>query len=511
MNTFYAIIQKHCKSTCIFFPNCNPLPNQKEPNQKELNQDLYNFWENIYKYELGLGQGPSQSQSQSQSHNSFIKFAFYHYVISSMHLKLKTPYYANRYPKVKMIVLNDILNNSFINDEQKEEILNIFTRCQRTYNAFSRLAFIYRVRKAQTRITTDLCLNPIDTSKNNVIQIYQNKSKYLFIIQDLINIIETSLANSTDFFVDPLPIKNPYNNVHFSIAILYNIYYFIKSKNYIIPKLFHLYFLENFNLKKFAINNEGVIREISIKNYIFNTPHAFLFNNILRMLNSNYFTRKLNISPEFPKEELVNILRPYLYLEHISRLSLNIDKRHEAQILLKERLEDFYSYNPQFGRKHINPIKNLLNANVNANIHANVNTTNIISFNNIHKTLNLNTLKKKWGPDDYADERIESEWTLMRYINEEDDNNYINVINYDQPFVNRVRGRSRSREIRRGIRRRAVALEQSPLSRQQRQRLMEQRGQREMRQTITDNMQNERADDEFFFALPTPVNLLDYI
>jgi hypothetical protein len=97
----------------------------------------------------------------------------------------------------------------------------------------------------------------------------------------------------------------------------------------------------------------------------------------------------------------------------------------------------------------------------------------------------------------------------MRYINEEDDNNYINVINYDQPFVNRVRGRSR--DIRRGLRRRPVALEQPSINRQQRQRLMEQRGQREMRQTITDNMQNENADDDFFFALPTPFNLLDYI
>ena len=73
--------------------------------------------------------------------------------------------------KTEIDVLDRLLKNMFTTDEQKEEILNTFAKVQRTYNAFSRFAYLYRIKKANMQITTDLGLNPIDVSKNNVIRI----------------------------------------------------------------------------------------------------------------------------------------------------------------------------------------------------------------------------------------------------------------------------------------------------------------------------------------------------
>lgn len=323
MNTFYTILQKHLKSRYIFLPGTPQ------------------FWVNVYKYEL--------LNANANKHNN-VKFMVY-YIMNEMHFKLKKHYYATRYPKVKLIIMKEILNNIFITEGQKEEIFDIFTKSQRTYRALSRFSFICKFKMSTLQITTDLGLNPINLAATNVMQIYQGNARYVFIIQDLINIIETSLANSQNFFADPLPIKNPYNNVKFSIATLYTIYYFIKSRAYIMPLLFHLYFLSNFNLTQFALNNESIIRDISIKQYVVNTPSSFLYNKVILMLNVNDFTSRLNINPGFPKDELVNIMRPYLYFSYIADVSLNADKRHKYSILLTRMLKQFYHFNRQFGRK----------------------------------------------------------------------------------------------------------------------------------------------------------------
>jgi hypothetical protein len=323
MNAFYEILQKHLKSRNALLPG-SPQ-----------------FWANVYKLEL--------LNTDANAQNN-LKFMIY-YMMNEMHCKLKSPYYAKRYPKVKLIILKDILTNPFLTEEQKEEIFDLFTKSQRTYRALSRFAFISKVKMSTLQITTDLGLNPINLSGPNVMQIYQGNARYVFIIQDLVNIIETSLANSQNFFADPLPIKNPYNNVKFSIATLYNIYYFIKSRAYIMPLLFHLYFLSNFNLTQFALNNECVIRDISIKQHVVNTPSSFLYNKVISMLNVNNYTSQLHIDPDFPKDDLVNLMRPYLYLSYIVDVSLNADKRHKYSILLSRMLKQFYYFNRHFGRK----------------------------------------------------------------------------------------------------------------------------------------------------------------
>jgi len=388
MSVFYTIIQKHCNANNIFFlDKVVDNINDKSSNNKN---NIIEFWQHANKYELTI------------ERITFIKSVFYYWFINKVHFLYRRSFYINRYPKAKLDVLDRVLRNIFYTDAQKEEILNTFAKVQRTYNAFSRFAFLYKMKKAKMQITTDLGLNPIDACKSNVIQIYQNKSNYLFIIQDLVNIIETCLSNSTNFFSDPLPIKNPYNNVCFSIAILHHIYFFIKQRNYIMPQLFHLYFLENFNLKKFSLNNESTIREVAIKNYVFNTPPSFLYVASMCILRDNDYTKRFKINEDFPKDKLVNIMRPYLYLDYVSNMSLNMDKRHECAILLHQQLQLFYSFNPQFGRKQINA------------------KTHVTTFNDKHIDVKINSIKRRWSPD--SDSEDGSDWVLLANV---EDNSHL--------------------------------------------------------------------------------------
>jgi hypothetical protein len=250
----------------------------------------------------------------------------------------------------------------------------------------NRFARAYKYKKAKVGIDTDLGLNKINLRKSNTIVIYQNGVKYLFVIQDLINIIDSCLTNDNVFFADPIPIKNPYNNLKFSAANLYNIYFFVKERNFIMPTLLHLFFLSNFNLQHFTIEHESYLRDISIKKYIQNTPASMLHQKAQTLLTLNRYSSRLRICKEFPKNDLVEVMRPYMYLYFISEYSLQTDKRHKYQIYLDDRLKQLYYFNPRFGRKYIDT------------------TTNVTTFNRAHPVLTFASIDTHFRKNPRASE-----------------------------------------------------------------------------------------------------------
>lgn len=122
------------------------------------------------------------------------------------------------------------------------------------------------------------------------------------------------------------------------------------------PALFHYYFLTNFNIARFREQHEGIIREISIDNYIKNTDYSLLYDKVFAMLKEH--KPRLTIHPDFPKEDLVNIMRPYLRLYYVSMYSLDEYKKITAFSELHKKLHKFYRYNPKFGRKTLRRVCN---------------------------------------------------------------------------------------------------------------------------------------------------------
>jgi len=247
------------------------------------------------------------------------------------------------------------INNIFLTREKKEDFINVFCGIQKTYFALSRLAYMYKYKKAKIVVDFDLGLNPIDINNKNSICLFQEKNKYYFRINDLINIIDTALSNSSNFFSDILILKNPYNNVPFNKSTLYNIYFNIISKTFIVSELIHKFFLSNFDIDKFEKDYEYLLREYSIQNYVKNTNCDMLYGSVLLMLDQYNYNiinddDTIKIHYNFPKKQLVNIMRPYLLLYYTHKYSLINIKKMDSKHILYKKLNDFYTFNPNFGR-----------------------------------------------------------------------------------------------------------------------------------------------------------------
>jgi len=329
MHTFNQLIQYTINSNKIY----NIILCDSEFGIKENLYNLYDFWSNLQKYEL----------NNLNSNELFLKQLFYSLISISYNN-------SNNYTS-KFQYLKDILNNNFIEPVVKELFFNTFAKIQRTYRILSKIVYKYKFRKAEIQIHTDIFLSPITEKDRNVIVIFQNNKKYLFKINDLINILNSALGNTSYFFATPLISKNPYNNMPFSKSDLYNIYFFIKSSNFIMPILIHNFFLSNFNLKKFKIDNEDNIREYAVKNYIENSSQNILINTITVMLSTNTYTQRIRIHKDFPKKKLIDIMKPYLYLYLTTNYGTELNKRNEYEYRLNKKLKLFGKFNPKFGRK----------------------------------------------------------------------------------------------------------------------------------------------------------------
>lgn len=254
----------------------------------------------------------------------------------------------------KLNALNDILKNSFHSDELKETIFNTFTKAQKCYYAFSRLAYIYKIKKHKYVVTDDLMTNKLDPNNKLTFILVEKNNNYLFNINELVTIIETAIGNSPNFFSDPLAPLNPYNNQKLSIATLYNIYFQMKHNHSVISLLFHCFFLENFNKYLFSELHETIIRENAIKKYTLNSPYILLYTSVFYMLENNKYTQKLLIHKHFPKKILVDIFRPFLFHYYMIHYYIkNTSKIYFSKILLHIKLKKFYEYNPLFGRVKI--------------------------------------------------------------------------------------------------------------------------------------------------------------
>jgi hypothetical protein len=295
--------------------------------------------------------------------------------------------------KSKFSYMIDVMKNPFLNDNIKKEFMEAFCKAQRLYYTLSKFTKIFKYRTSPLRNSEDMFMNPINKGDKNVISILQHDQLYLFTVSDLKRIIDTALSNSPWFFNEPLPVKNPYNNLPFQKSDLYNIYFFMKSRIIHMSPLFQQYFMSNFHLAHFKDTNPVLIQTAYIKQYVKNMDVKVAYENILKIFRTiNYNKNKIEIDPDFPKERLVTIMRPYLTMFYLSSFSFDVITKQNSRIRLRNALSAFYRYNPQFGRKFIH-----------------VSKKRTLSFNDKHKPFRLESSladfsKSHMNVDDLADD-----------------------------------------------------------------------------------------------------------
>jgi len=321
MNAFRVIIQKFFNQDRIFILDKN---------------NQYDFFNYIY----------------SNNHQKLpINNLFYYYFCNTASDECEFDMRNNIIKKFNCA--NAVITNIFVSESQVNEFLETFSKIQRVYYGFAKLAQLYKFKKATVQVTTDLCMNDLNPKNSNVFILHQNNSKYFFSIKDLTNMLNRNLSNCIDFAPEPLITKNPYSNLMLSDADLYNIYFFMRWNNRIIPELFQGYFMSNFNMKNFRYNYEFSIINTNIKNYIYNAHHDTLYPIFEDMFSEcKHITKKIHIDEEFPKDRLMNIMKPYLHLYYIWIHATNgTYKQCSAEYALKRKLRLFVNFNKQFGRK----------------------------------------------------------------------------------------------------------------------------------------------------------------
>lgn len=264
------------------------------------------------------------------------------------------------YKREKFNDLKDVLNNPFLTYNQKNEFISMFQDIQHIHNNLCKLVRKYKWKKSKYANHHDLIMNPINENQYFVCTLLQHGIKYLFTKSDLTKIIENALINSPYIYAEPLPIKNPYNNSIFDKSHLYTIYFFMKHGGFILPSIFHQYFLHNFHLKVFRNNTECMIREMHIKTMTTsnNTKLCRDINTMLNLYNNqcNVATMQINIHKTFPEDVLIRAMKPYLHLFYTSNYSLCISSKTNAHIDLIYELNRFKTKSPGFGRKYIRSI-----------------------------------------------------------------------------------------------------------------------------------------------------------
>jgi hypothetical protein len=251
----------------------------------------------------------------------------------------------------KFGALKHIINNIFLDTKCKDEIVFCFFKAQKIYGIFNRIA--KRYRKMSKEISYDLNFNPICESDKNVFIALQSGKKYLFTVSHFIKIVHSSLIQCQHFIPFSKICKNPYTNIQFSSFVLYNFYFFLKERGYIVPFLFELFFRLNFNILEFRKKYSTLIIDQYISNLVKNVFVDDLYsytNNMIKYYNKINVV-KLEICKNFSKQKLVDTMRPFLktYLKFI-HASNEINSLHNESKWKKD-LTTFIKQNPGFGRR----------------------------------------------------------------------------------------------------------------------------------------------------------------
>lgn len=249
--------------------------------------------------------------------------------------------------------LHKIIDHIFMDDVSKEAFFTSFSSAQRIYQMLNRFVYRWKLRRMVPINSTDIMMEDISENSKKVMTVVQNGQKFLFSIRDIINIMETALSNVRMNYTSPRISKNPYNNIPFSKAALFNMYYLLLRNCMRIPPLIQAFYTCGFSLKKFKVQHERLIRDVFCEKYVRNCDQVLMHNHIMTMLTKSGFENKIRIHKEFSKTDLLRIMMPYLKLYVNAMYSYTDDDHENYMSELRRRLSQLHRYNPIFGRKMI--------------------------------------------------------------------------------------------------------------------------------------------------------------
>ena len=135
---------------------------------------------------------------------------------------------------------------------------------------------------------TDLYLNPLENFKKiHKVNIFENGTVYKFRLSNLINYWVECLYNSEGLFPAPQNLRNPYTNIEFSKANLYNIYFKLLETGFTIPTCIIDFFTCNMDKELFLEKHYLKCQEETLHNFKKFAGVDEKFEQILNMLHEH--------------------------------------------------------------------------------------------------------------------------------------------------------------------------------------------------------------------------------
>lgn len=245
---------------------------------------------------------------------------------------------------------DNIIETPFIDKKSKNQLINIFSVSQRQYSNLRHFVHIYRFKKASFYDNKDdlRCTSLNSFPEKQKITILHKNKKYIFRLIDLASCWKSALTHQEDLFPYPIKLKNPYTNIIFTLTDLYNIYFKLEfsglNTNFLIREFFKMGFNKNTFYTKFS----HILKDISVKNYVFHANKQEKLEDLIDMC-SKYFPEyegeqkfKIKIKDE---EKILKKMTPYLQLYYITEYSKNIMITKASKILLTVELKTFFNIN----------------------------------------------------------------------------------------------------------------------------------------------------------------------
>lgn len=235
-----------------------------------------------------------------------------------------------------------------LEDVSTRLLVKNYIKAKKTKNAFNRLGYLYKLKKAKQSIQYDLYFNELSIIKSHQkIELYSNNTIYYFRLSDIVNIWVGCLTKCENMFCSPIKLKNPYTNIEFSIHNLYNIYLSLIYSNFHIPKWITMYFEAEFDLSKFSYDNYPVLKEVAIKDFIENGSLYEKYENILNMMHEyreylNYIVLRIPFTFA-EKRNIVSKLSPYLKNYLYGEYCCHPLKKKRCKNLAKRGLKRFFN------------------------------------------------------------------------------------------------------------------------------------------------------------------------
>jgi len=243
------------------------------------------------------------------------------------------------------------IDNAFITPQIREEFVRIYCKLKQTYSAFLKLARVWKIRKLPIRIQTDLYMNELTVDHPSTFQLVSAGGIYLFSLSNLSRIIVDAITHQSEMFVEPLPTKNPYTNELLSKSDLFNVYLCLRERHFKIHEMMEKFYQCEFNVFEFRRKHETELRDFAIKRHAATGGVSELSQDVSDMLIAHRMTKQINISARFPKKDLVETMRPFLYLYLLERYSFSSVTRNYSSKKLSVALKKFAENNPMYGRR----------------------------------------------------------------------------------------------------------------------------------------------------------------